>query len=250
MLLKNNYFPIDEALQPFYKLPDNCTGRQFAVSDIHGFYDTFNELLNKIGFNKDDRLFILGDIIDKGPHGKEMLEMIIDLIDKKYQVFPLRGNHEDMMLASHKKQYDDETLSLPILRRSKGIRDEQRNIYPPYLRLIEKLPYYYELENFYLVHAGFDFTKPNPMKAYLSMLWVSDFKIDNEIIKNKTIIHGHTKNKLSKIVEAVKNKKQIINLDNFTAMPHKEGYGNMVCLNLDSYELTIQPNIEKNKISS
>lgn len=48
----------------------------YAVSDIHGCYDKYIDLLNKINFSPDDTLYVLGDVIDHGPGGfKIMLDM-------------------------------------------------------------------------------------------------------------------------------------------------------------------------------
>lgn len=41
---------------------------KYVISDIHGEYDMFIELLNKIKLKETDTLYILGDVLDKGPH--------------------------------------------------------------------------------------------------------------------------------------------------------------------------------------
>ncbi len=68
----------------------------YAVSDLHGQYNTFIKGLEKIGFSDDDYLYVIGDAIDRGPKGIKILMHIknnknIDLII---------GNHEFMMLNS------------------------------------------------------------------------------------------------------------------------------------------------------
>ena len=40
----------------------------YAVSDIHGCYDKYRELLRAIQLHPDDTLYVLGDVIDRGPH--------------------------------------------------------------------------------------------------------------------------------------------------------------------------------------
>ena len=39
---------------------------RYVISDIHGEYSLFVELMQKIGFSKNDELYICGDIIEKG----------------------------------------------------------------------------------------------------------------------------------------------------------------------------------------
>ena len=38
----------------------------YAISDIHGCYEEYIKLLEKINFSEDDTLYILGDICDRG----------------------------------------------------------------------------------------------------------------------------------------------------------------------------------------
>ena len=66
----------------------------YAVSDIHGCYDKYIDLLNKINFSPDDTLYVLGDVIDRGPDGfKIMLDMA-----QRPNVVNLLGNHEAMAM--------------------------------------------------------------------------------------------------------------------------------------------------------
>ncbi len=168
----------------------------------------------------------------------------MDLMEQGYAVFPLKGNHEDLMLKSHHKKHDKTSLMLPVLSRTKGIRDKSRKLFSKYLQFFEKLPYYYELDHFYLVHAGFDYATNKPFEDFQGMMWISDATVNNSFLKNKTLIHGHSKRTLQTIQNSIENKNQLIGLDNATLLKDEE-YGNMVCLNLDTYQLFIQPNIDR-----
>jgi len=69
-----------------------------VVSDLHGMYDLLIAHLARIEFNKDaDRLFSVGDLIDRGPDS----ERCIRLLDENW-FYSVRGNHEQMMLDSFK----------------------------------------------------------------------------------------------------------------------------------------------------
>ena len=49
----------------------------YAISDIHGCYDMFLEMLDKIQFDETrDTLYILGDIMDRGPKVPEMVRWV------------------------------------------------------------------------------------------------------------------------------------------------------------------------------
>jgi serine/threonine protein phosphatase 1 len=119
-----------------------------------------------------------------------------------------------------------------------------------HLNFIKSLPYFYELDNFYLVHAGFDFSKKNPFKIRDSMLYMREMKLDKDVIKEKFIVHGHQPTYMEKIISRIEKRKQILPLDNGVCYRkiHRiydvSKLGNLCCLNLDTFELIIQENID------
>ena len=230
-------------IEPYQRINKNSIGRSFAIPDIHGCYKTFESLLEKIELTKNDQLFLLGDYVGRSKHSSFVLDIIIDLIENKYQIFPLRGNHEDKLLDAHFKDYSKSELKLPSQWKVKGVTDEKRKILPKYLPLIQSLPYYYILNKFYLVHAGFNFSTSHPFKDYKSMLWIEQTEL-NKRKMNKIIIHGHSVKPLNLILKSIKDKSKVIGLDNGCVYKNKEKHGNLLCLNLDSFKLTIQKNIE------
>ncbi len=66
----------------------------YVMSDIHGEYDMFMELLKEINFKEDDTLYILGDILDRGPNP---IRTILKLMEMP-NVICMVGNHELMAL--------------------------------------------------------------------------------------------------------------------------------------------------------
>ena len=62
----------------------------YAMSDLHGCYDKYLKILEKINFNDNDTLYILGDIVDRGPDG---IKILLDIYNRK-NVVALRGNHD------------------------------------------------------------------------------------------------------------------------------------------------------------
>ena len=67
----------------------------YIISDIHGQYDRYAKLMEQIDLKESDRLFILGDVIDRGPGSIELLEDIME----RDNVEMFLGNHEHMMLT-------------------------------------------------------------------------------------------------------------------------------------------------------
>lgn len=66
----------------------------YVISDIHGCYAEFMELLRRIGFSEDDALFVLGDCVDRGPEPVRVLQELMN----RHNVTCIAGNHEIVML--------------------------------------------------------------------------------------------------------------------------------------------------------
>ncbi len=72
-------------------------GRVLVVGDIHGEFQMFQRLLKLAQYNeRDDFVFALGDLIDRGPHSREVL----DWFAREYGCASLLGNHEALMLGA------------------------------------------------------------------------------------------------------------------------------------------------------
>jgi serine/threonine protein phosphatase 1 len=85
------------AAPAFVAFGPNPTGRDFVVGDLHGQIDMLQRLLRAVGFDRQfDRLFALGDLIDRGPGSEQLLQLFHD----EPAMFCIRGNHEELMLAS------------------------------------------------------------------------------------------------------------------------------------------------------
>lgn len=75
----------------------------YVMSDIHGEYEKYLAMLEKINFDDDDILYILGDVVDRGRYP---LEILRDMKSRK-NVYPIMGNHDKMALDVMTKLLDD-----------------------------------------------------------------------------------------------------------------------------------------------
>ena len=66
----------------------------YIISDIHGCYKEFKQLLKKINFADADELYILGDVLDRG---SEPISVLKDIISRN-NVYFIKGNHEFMAI--------------------------------------------------------------------------------------------------------------------------------------------------------
>ena len=51
----------------------------YVMSDIHGQYKSFVKMLNLIRFGEDDKLYVIGDVIDRGPDGIKIIQHLMKM---------------------------------------------------------------------------------------------------------------------------------------------------------------------------
>ena len=67
---------------------------QYIIADIHGCYEEYLELMNKIELVAEDHLYILGDALDRGP---EPMKVLLDLMNRQNVTYII-GNHDYLFL--------------------------------------------------------------------------------------------------------------------------------------------------------
>lgn len=75
----------------------------YVLSDIHGHWPRFRSILKQIHLQPEDTLYVLGDVIDRYPHGLRVLRQIMAMENAKM----LLGNHEYMLLRALGRPRDD-----------------------------------------------------------------------------------------------------------------------------------------------
>ena len=135
----------------------------YCISDIHGCFTPFMNMLDLINFQENDEMYILGDIIDRGPQSAEMLWFATKEAGDNFHF--LLGNHEDMMNAacedkltvriggSWSYNYGYETI-----QQVKSFEQYTPSWEKEILEWSRNLPYFYDItvndRRFILVHAG------------------------------------------------------------------------------------------------
>ncbi|GAA0616652.1 metallophosphoesterase [Halomonas beimenensis] len=121
--------------------PANPDGRDFFVGDLHGEYDLLMEALAGVDFAPErDRLFSVGDLIDRGPRSRDCLALAL-----APWFFGVRGNHEAMAQAALAEGGD--AMALWVINGGgwacREPRQELRGLLSSALR---RLPYAREIE--------------------------------------------------------------------------------------------------------
>ncbi len=236
-------------------------GKRWVIPDIHGYVKTVASLVGDlIRPARYDELYFLGDYIDRGPGSKEVIDFIRQLQRDEYNVTALKGNHEDVLVelydacrqprSSWWGQFGDRKnkawldMGGKTTLESFGVR-HVRDIPEAYIEWMRRLPHYAELDRFVLVHAGLNFRNEDPFEDKQSMLWLREYEIKPDRIGGRKIIHGHVPVNMELITQAIHSSfYKFIDLDNGPYLSGRDGFGNLVALELNSMEMVIQYNMD------
>ena len=157
----------------------------YCISDIHGDYGKYRRILSEIGFSREDTLYVLGDVLDRG---QDPMDILFDMMGRP-NVIPIAGNHEYMAincLRTLSKEITEESIgsfdetSLRALMEWQGVGGEptikafgalSREDREDVLDYLESFDLYAETEaggkKFVLVHAGPEnFSPDRPLSDY------------------------------------------------------------------------------------
>lgn len=216
------------------------TGRLLAIGDIHGCFEALRELVeDRVRLQTADRLILLGDYIDRGPQSREVVDYILGLREKGYDLITLTGNHEAMLLESVSGRSQLATWmmnggDLTLYSFGLGSVDEMEE---HHLNFFRSLEYFYLQEPYLFVHAGFNDELADPFQDRQQMIWSRREKYSNPVFSGMTIIHGHTPVTLSECGRLVGSGSHILNLDTGCVYGDWGGYGHLTALDLKTKEL-------------
>lgn len=218
---------------------------RYVIGDIHGGVKTFKALLDKLSLRQEDHLYLLGDYIDRGPDSKGVLDLILQLNEGGYDLHPVRGNHEDMLLqaisgnSDYYLKYWLDGWGTETLKSFAVTSPEE--LPARYLTFLERTPCVYYDEDFIFVHAGLDMTTEDPLaeSSTISMMWNGTGPLGDDRLQGRTLVTGHYIRPLSLIELSLQTNHY--QLDNGAFTNTQPDFGNLVVLNLDSKELIIQP---------
>lgn len=214
--------------------------RVFVVSDIHGNDEIFRRSLKKVGLKKSDKLFILGDIIDRGKDSKAVLDTIFLLLDSGFDIECIKGNHEQMFLDSftNDSMFNQWMINGGDKTLMSFLTNSIHKIPSKYVNFIKNFKNHIEYNNFILVHAALNMNIENPFSDIHTILW--ERKPENFLnenwLKERKLIHGHTPKSKEYIINSIKNNYPIICIDNGTFL-QKDDYGSLAIINLTNLNI-------------
>lgn len=178
-------------------------GRTIAIGDIHGCREPFEQLLAAIDLSADDTLVILGDVVDRGPDSRAVIERLLVLRDE-CQLVCILGNHEEMMLDC----IDDEMfLQDWLMHGGSETLDSYGKGWAPdrlpeeHLNFLRTWGDYHETPSHFFAHGNYLADKTLSQQPWQQVRWDSlRDRIPRMHCSGKTAILGHTSNKQGEIL--------------------------------------------------
>lgn len=198
-------------------LPTPADGeRLYAIGDVHGRLDLFRALIKRleadaVGRGKmPTRLIVLGDLIDRGPHSRNVLELVMRMqLQNDDHFVVLRGNHEEMLLASAEGDASAQRLWLAnggdATLRSYGLdpagfvelTPEQRGgalrqaIGAEMLAWLASLPVRFLSGDYFFCHAGIRPGIALAKQRREDLLWIRNDFVSSDRWHGAVVVHGH-----------------------------------------------------------
>ena len=188
----------------------------YVTTDLHGIHPKeFQKLLAKAAFSEEDFLFILGDVIDRGEYGAELLLWL----SQQPNMELILGNHEAQLLscAFLFADVNDESLDALTVENMELVNNwiangggttiqgfrkllrQDPELVIGILEYLQDCPLYEEVDaggrEFVLVHSGLgdNFSPDRSMDDYSAEeLLFSRPHPDTKYFSDKTVIFGHT----------------------------------------------------------
>ncbi len=181
----------------------------WAIGDVHGFSLTLEALLDACELSRDDRVVLLGDLIDRGPDSFD----VVRIARSDPRIHCVKGNHEDMMVdgfkleslkkpdsdmvtwlhnggyatvASYIRDYTDDFGHEDSERLLAQVEDDRG--------WMQRLPSHLILDQWRLVHAGYDPRLELEGQEESVHLWIRRpfHSATKPIDKHRTVLFGHT----------------------------------------------------------
>lgn len=188
--------------------------RLYVVGDVHGRADLLDELLDLIaadmerrGMAQEQRIVCLGDLIDRGPSSRAVVERVMGPMPGAATAVALLGNHERMLLDAVADtealegwlvynggvqtllSYDIDPPSQRELRNGWSLADR---LPAAHLDFLGGLLLSMTVGDYFLVHAGVRPGVPFDAQSPLDLVWMREPFLSHDSSLERMVVHGHT----------------------------------------------------------
>ncbi|MER0237492.1 metallophosphoesterase [Fulvimarina sp. MAC8] len=187
--------------------------RIVAISDIHGMVGHFDYLINRLSEMsalEDCAFYILGDMVDRGPDSRGVIDRVVTLMDRRPGSHTFIGNHDMWFLQFLKNEMDAEDLQVWLPQggaetlESYGVQEggtieaaRQRvfEVSPDHCDVLATAEHIALVGEFAFVHAGVDPHKPLDRQTRHDCAWIRAPFMRHEGTLSHVVVHGHTPQK-------------------------------------------------------
>ena len=205
--------------------------RAYAIGDVHGRLDLMLDLLRQIEEDNEKRgpaktyLVFLGDLVDRGPDSRGVLEHLIAHPPRFHRTVFLKGNHEEFFLSVLNREEGNVQRWLTygglecaesygvspgwFLNSSQVELVERliRQVPPEHVRFLSNMADTFRFGDYLFVHAGIRPGVELEKQVSGDLRWIREGFLDDPSDHGVIVVHGHT------IVEAPEERPNRIGLD-------------------------------------
>jgi serine/threonine protein phosphatase 1 len=166
--------------------------RRIFIGDVHGHYDGLMHLFEAIAPGTGDEIYFLGDLIDRGPKSAQVVQFV-----RHGGYRCILGNHEQLvLLALPSGDINENALQAWIYSGGQATLDsyDQEDQLFEDAEWFKTLPYYFDLGDIWLVHAGVHPRMPLAEQTGREFCWIREEFLNSPkpYFPDKLIIFGHT----------------------------------------------------------
>ncbi len=184
----------------------SATGRVLAIGDVHGCHTALCTLLDRLMITSHDTLIFLGDLVDRGPATRAVLDEVCSL-QQSVRTVLIQGNHEEMFLAAVNLGHE---LTADVLVKHPGHADWLAwggretvasyggclaNVPVEHVNLLQLMLPYWETETEIFVHAQVRPEIDLPLQGPATLRWRKLTGKEPLHKSGRRVICGHTSQK-------------------------------------------------------
>jgi len=190
--------------------------RAYAIGDVHGRLDLLERMIATIDRDRRasgrarDYLILLGDLIDRGPDSRGVIEFLMRLPTDGLRPVFLMGNHEEMLLRvlgdepqavaqwltfggyEFAQSYGVEVGRLAVLAPADAADMIRAAIPPAHLAFIESFADSFTFGDYLFVHAGLRPGKCLEEQDTHDLRWIREEFLNDSSDHGCMVVHGHT----------------------------------------------------------
>lgn len=168
------------------------SARTLAIGDVHGCHRALVTLLGMLAVTAADTVVFLGDVVDRGPATRQVVDEILSL-SKRAKVVCLMGNHEEMMRdAISGRGLFNAWLDVGGKAALDSYGGAIENIPATHLRFLVSTRPYYETDTDIFVHASLEPEVSLANQTAIFLRWKHLAGSELPHISGKRVICGHT----------------------------------------------------------